>query len=84
MKEIEIAIREFEKINDHNLKMLEKFENLYFETIERNSEYCDKCKDWMKLELPVDCLCKPDYCIRNQIDSDFIRLYEQLQNTYGY
>jgi len=77
---IKFAIEELKQVNEQNLKLLEKFENLYFEAIKRNNEYCDKCKDWLKLPLPVDCLCKPDYCIRNESDSDFINLYEQLQN----
>lgn len=80
--EILIAIDLLKNSGESNYDLLKRFDQLYNKVKIRNSTYCQICEEWLVLEMPVDCLCKPIYCIRNENDTDFIMLYEQLNNSF--
>lgn len=60
-------------------ELLTEFAELYKIAKERNEKYCSKCEEWRKMKLPINCLAKPDYCIRNINYSIFIIWYEDLR-----
>ncbi|MHA3045534.1 hypothetical protein JSO61_009450 [Riemerella anatipestifer] len=78
--EIIIAIEKL-KSQSENCKLLEDYESLYIKAKLRNSQYCKKCEEWIKQDLPVDCLCRPEYCIRNENDTIFTIWYEELNKN---
>ena len=78
--EIILAIAKL-KSQSENCKLLEDFKSLYNIAKLRNRNYCKKCEELIELDLPVDCLCRPDYCIRNENDTIFTILYEELKEN---
>lgn len=67
------------EIEDYNKKYLEKYLVDYNSSKENYSKLCSKCLEWKKLNLPNDCLCKPDYCVKNETDFWIIKLYDDLK-----
>ena len=58
---------------------LEPYQAAYLESLENYSKICAQCEEWMAMELPYDCLSKPDYCVKNPDDAMIIKLYEELR-----
>ena len=73
---------ELEKIldnEDYDNKYLKIYFDCYNESKESYSKLCSKCVEWRKLDLPNDCLCNPDYCVKFEEDFWIIKLYEDLK-----
>ncbi len=79
---ISIAINRLKNSNEKPIKLLMELEDIYKEAKERQSQICSKCEEWLKMDLPTDCLCKPDYCVRNENDSILTIWYESLQEEF--
>ena len=79
-KEIVIAeLRQILEDEDYSITYLEKYLDDYNNSNKNYSKLCHKCTEWEKLDLPNDCLCKPDYCIKDKQDFWVIKLYEDLK-----
>lgn len=57
---------------------LEEYKDVYLESKTTYSTLCKKCIEWEKLELPYDCIMKPNYCHKKDEDEEIIKLYERL------
>ena len=64
---------------DYNIEYLEKYKEAYENSNENYSKICLKCEEWRKLDLPSDCLCKPDYCVKYETDFWIKKLYDDLK-----
>lgn len=42
------------------------------------SQLCLACKEWEKLDLPFDCLSRPDYCVKNKNDFEIVSKYDEI------
>ena len=75
---------DFEKIK--SLKDLKKHKKKYLEFKKNNSRLCENCKILEKLNLPYDCLSKPNYCLKTFEEINFIITYEETEDrikNYG-
>ncbi len=61
------------------LKSLEPYHAAYLESLDNYSKICAQCEEWQAMELPYDCLSKPDYCVKNPDDAMIIKLYEDVR-----
>ena len=81
-QEKENLIFELEAIlenEDYSKAYLEKYINAYNNSKENYSKLCSKCLEWKKINLPNDCLCNPDYCVKYEQDFKIIKLYDDLK-----
>lgn len=58
---------------------LNKYELIYENSLTNSNKLCENCKELEKLELPYDCICKPNYCMKNYYDFEIIILYEEIK-----
>ena len=80
--EQEVIINELEIIldkEDYKTEYLEKYKKAYNISKENYSKVCEKCEEWKRLNLPIDCLCKPNYCVKYETDFWIIKLYDDLK-----
>ena len=75
------ATERLKNSDEEPIKLLAELKNIYEKAKERNSQLCSKCEEWIKLDLPLGCICKPDYCVRNSEDLILIIWYEELRST---
>lgn len=75
IKELELLLDK----EDFKTEYLEKFKEAYNNSKVNYSKICEKCEECKKLNLPIDCLCKPDYCVKNETDFWIIKLYDDLK-----
>jgi|GEM_PF-3957187 len=78
-KEIIKALEIILDKEDYKTEYLETYKGAYELSKENYSKICEKCEEWKKLNLPNDCLCKPDYCVKNETDFWIIKLYDDLK-----
>lgn len=64
---------------DYNKTYLETYFDVYNKSKENYSKLCSKCIEWRKLDLPNDCLCNPEYCVKYEQDFRIIKLYDDLK-----
>lgn len=55
-----------------------KFLKYYEYSKMRCNTLCEKCIILQKMELPYDCLCRPDYCAKQESDFEIMRKFEEL------
>jgi hypothetical protein len=48
----------------------------------RTERICKNCKEMESLNLPYDCLTKPDYCLRSEEDVIFVILFEEKESIF--
>lgn len=75
--ELELALKN--KISQ--IDTLKKIKLQYEKSKLESSKICEKCKEWELLNLPYDCLSKPVYCAKKQIDFDIIFLYDEISKN---
>ena len=76
------AIDKLKNSDEEPIKLLTELEEIYNQAKERQKQICPKCEKCIKMDLPTDCLCKPDYCVRNENDSILTIWYEELKDNY--
>ncbi|MGY0426097.1 MAG: hypothetical protein ACWIPI_04610 [Polaribacter sp.] len=78
------AIDRLKNSDEEPIKLLIELEDIYKEAKERQKQVCPKCEEWIKMELPTDCLSKPDYCVKNENDSILTIWYESIQEDINF
>ncbi len=73
------VLNEILENEDYDKKYLETYFDAYNNSNENYSKLCSKCLEWKKLDLPSDCLCNPDYCVKYEQDFWIIKLYDDLK-----
>lgn len=79
---MKLIIKELQEIinkKDFDKRHLKKYKEAYNISKVNYSKICEKCEEWKRLNLPIDCLCKPNYCVKNETDFWIIKLYEDLK-----
>lgn len=74
-----LELEKLKVLKKQNIQVdVSQYEKIYLECRANYSKLCEKCIAWKKLDLPIDCICKPDYCLKKEDDYKIITLYEYI------